>query len=118
MTDDPEFDDFNGLDAGASSGAAKPGHDDHGRSAAGPWFVRFAGRRTGPFDAERLRILAQRGALSRVHALSVDGKVWSAATTVRAVFNADGSVVATGVRAVELEEDRQDFGDELPSATR
>ncbi|RLS49351.1 MAG: DUF4339 domain-containing protein, partial [Planctomycetota bacterium] len=104
MTDDSEFDDFDGLDAGAPSGAPKPGHDDHGRSAAGPWFVRFAGRRTGPFDAERLRVLARRGALSRVHALSVDGKVWSAATTVRAVFNADGSVVASGVRAVELEE--------------
>ena len=114
MTDDSEFDEFDGLDAGAPSGAPKPGHDDHGRSAAGPWFVRFAGRRTGPFDAERLRILARRGALSRVHALSVDGKVWSAATTVRAVFNADGSVVASGVRAVELEEDRPDFGDELP----
>jgi hypothetical protein len=48
VTDDPEFGDFDGLDAGAPSGAAKPGHDDHGRSAAGPWFVRFAGRRTGP----------------------------------------------------------------------
>ena len=93
MTDDSEFDGFDGLNAGVPAGAPKPGHDDHGRSAAGPWFVRFAGRRTGPFDAERLRILARRGALSRVHALSIDGKVWSAATTVRAVFNADGSVV-------------------------
>ena len=116
MTGEPGFDEFEGLDSGASSSTNNPGHHDQGNSAAGPWFVRFAGRRSGPFDADRLRTLARRGALSRVHALSVDGKNWSAATTVRAVFNADGSVVAAGVRALELEAEPSDFGEELPDS--
>ena len=80
MTDDSEFDDFDSLDAGAPSGAAKSGHDDHGHPAAGTWFVRFAGRRTGPFDAERLRILVERHLLmtgsARARALLED---WDAA---------------------------------------
>lgn len=73
-----------------------PGGHDRTEPSAGPWFVRFAGRRTGPFDAERLRTLARRGALTRMHALSADGSTWVPATSVRAVFNADGSVVAAG----------------------
>jgi hypothetical protein len=89
----------------------------HGDSAsAGPWFVRFAGRRSGPFDAERLRTLARRGALTRMHSVSADGKTWVAATSVRAVFNADGSVVASGARALDVaEDDRPDF-DGIPDA--
>jgi hypothetical protein len=89
----------------------------HGEPASvGPWFVRFAGRRSGPFDAERLRTLARRGALTRMHSVSADGKAWVSATSVRAVFNADGSVVASGARAVEVaEDDRPDF-DEIPDA--
>ena len=89
----------------------------HGEPApAGPWFVRFAGRRSGPFDAERLRTLARRGALTRMHSVSADGRTWVSATTVRAVFNADGSVVASGARAVEVaEDDRPDF-DGIPDA--
>jgi hypothetical protein len=71
----------------------------------GPWFVRFAGRRSGPFDAERLRTLARRGALTRMHALSVDGRAWTPATSVRAVFNEDGSVVASGTASLEVEAD-------------
>lgn len=71
----------------------------------GPWFVRFAGRRSGPFDAERLRTLARRGALTRMHALSADGRAWMPATSVRAVFNEDGSVVAAGVASLEVEAD-------------
>ena len=89
----------------------------HGEPASvGPWFVRFAGRRSGPFDAERLRTLARRGALTRMHSVSADGKAWVPATSVRAVFNADGSVVASGARAVEVaEDDRPDF-DGIPDA--
>lgn len=60
----------------------------------GAWFVRFAGRRTGPYDLERLRTLARRGALTPLHFLSSDGASWKPATSVRAVFNADGSVVS------------------------
>ena len=71
----------------------------------GPWFVRFAGRRSGPFEAERLRTMARRGALTRMHALSVDGRAWTPATSVRAVFNEDGSVVASGTTSLEVESD-------------
>lgn len=74
----------------------------------GPWFVRFAGRRSGPFDAERLRTLARRGALTRMHAVSVDGRAWSPATSLRAVFNEDGTVVApgaAGAMSLEVEAD-------------
>lgn len=60
----------------------------------GNWFVRFAGRRTGPYDVERLRTLARRGALTSLHFLSADGSAWRPATAVRAVFNADGSVAS------------------------
>ena len=71
----------------------------------GPWFVRLGTRRAGPFDAERLRVMAQRGALTRAHAVSTDGKAWVRASTLRAVFNADGSVVATGTRPIDVEPD-------------
>jgi hypothetical protein len=76
--------------------------------AGGPWLVRFAGRRTGPFDAARLRTLARRGGLTRLHQVSVDGQRWAPATTLRAVFNADGSVVSGPAIAVERsgDEDR------------
>lgn len=99
--------------------------DSAGRMARGPWFVRFAGRRSGPFDVERLRTMARRKALTRMHAVSVDGTTWASAVTLRAVFNPDGSVVSGPALAVEpdVEEDR--FGDlpdgepmELPAAPR
>lgn len=111
MSDRPDGDEFGlGEDTEAAAGGqGAPLHD-------GPWFVRFAGRRTGPFDADRLRTLARRGALTRMHSVSADGKAWVPATSVRAVFNADGSVVAVGVRAVEVaEDDRPDF-DGIPDA--
>ena len=100
--EDPAFEDELGHEPAANAGAAPDA------LAAGPWYVRFAGRRSGPFDAERLRTLARRGALTRMHSLSADGTAWVAASTVRAVFNADGSVVAAGVRAmaVDLGEER------------
>ncbi len=69
---------------------------------SGPWFVRFAGRRTGPFDAARLRTLARRGALTRMHAVSVDGKSWSPATSLRVVFTEDGSIVEAGADAPDV----------------
>jgi hypothetical protein len=99
--------------------------DSAGRMARGPWFVRFAGRRSGPFDVERLRTMARRKALTRMHAVSVDGTTWASAVTLRAVFNADGSVVSGPALAVEHEAEEDRFGDlpdgeplELPSAAR
>ena len=119
MSGEPGFDDFGGLEGlSGETGAerAASGHEDKG--LAGPWFVRFSGRRTGPFDAERLRTLARRGALTRMHALSVDGKSWKPATELRAVFNADGSVVAEGVREVaqEYEPEHPAFGADFPDS--
>lgn len=96
MSDDFDLD-LDGQAPDLPGGPAADGPAADG--SAGPWFVRFAGRRTGPFDAERLRTLARRGALTRMHALSIDGSSWVPATSVRAVFHADGSVVAAG-RAV------------------
>ncbi|MFM9169563.1 MAG: hypothetical protein ACKOTD_05405, partial [Phycisphaerales bacterium] len=40
-----------------------------------------------------------------MHALSVDGRAWTPATSVRAVFNEDGSVVASGTASLEVEVD-------------
>lgn len=81
---------------------------------SGPWFVRFAGRRSGPFDVTRLRILARRGALTRMHAVSVDGRSWAPATSLRSVFAEDGSVVKAGAEATEIgiepEPDEGGFG--------
>lgn len=93
-----------GWDEQADAAAPQP-------ADAGPWFVRHAGRRTGPFDGARLRTMARRGALGRLHSLSADGTSWRPATEVRAIFNADGSVAAEP--AVEDAGDRADapFGD-------
>ena len=78
----------------------------------GRWFVRFAGRRSGPFDAERLRTMARRGTLTRMHSVSADGRSWTPATELRAVFNEDGTVVAPGTAALEVEVE----GEEAPSS--
>lgn len=72
--------------------------------SAGPWFVRFAGRRSGPFDAERLRVLARRGNLTRLHSVSTDGRAWSPATSLRAVFNDDGTVATDPLPSIGGEE--------------
>ena len=58
------------------------------------WFIRFAGERSGPFDVERLRILAHRGQLTRMHSVSADGRSWAPATSLREVFGADGTIAA------------------------
>jgi hypothetical protein len=60
----------------------------------GPWFVRHAGRQTGPFDLERVRTMARRGAVTRMHSLSRDGRSWEPAANVHEVFNPDGSVAS------------------------
>lgn len=57
------------------------------------WMIRHAGRESGPFDIQRLRVLAKRGALTKFHQLSQNGGAWTPATQVRAVFNEDGTVV-------------------------
>ena len=100
---------FGGDEAAAP---ASGGGDD--RFQAGPWHVRFAGRRTGPHDVERLRTLARRGAVTRLHQVSVDGTAWRSAAEIRSVFAADGTVIAGGgapVAGVQLGDDRLDLPD-------
>lgn len=46
------------------------------------WWVRQAGRRSGPFALDRLRVMASRGALTRFHQLSSDGERWVPAGAV------------------------------------
>ena len=104
MSDDLEF---GGEDAEVPAGDAG---DD--RFQSGPWHVRFAGRRTGPHDVERLRTLARRGAVTRLHQVSVDGKAWRPASDIRAVFTADGTVIAGGAAPaadVQVDDDRLQF---------
>lgn len=94
------MDPFDGLEPdGARGDGRTEGALD--RMATGPWFVRFAGRRSGPFDAERLRIMARRKALTRMHSVSADGTTWVPATSIRSVFNPDGSVVSGPVLSLE-----------------
>ncbi len=116
MSDDLQF----GGDEAAAP--ASGGGDD--RFQAGPWHVRFAGRRTGPHDVERLRTLARRGAVTRLHQVSVDGTAWRSAAEIRSVFAADGTVIAGGGApdaGIEPGDDRLDFpdapsGDAMPAA--
>ncbi len=54
-------------------------------------YVRLRGRVLGPFDEEKLRALARRGQLGRLHQLSADGVNWSPASTYPHLFvPADG----------------------------
>lgn len=46
------------------------------------WWVRQAGRRSGPFGLDRLRVMASRGALTRFHQVSSDGERWVPAGAV------------------------------------
>jgi hypothetical protein len=67
----------------------------------GQWYVRFAGRVTGPFDLDRVRTMARRGAITRMHFLSKDGKSWVAASRVPAVFEDESpAIVPDPPRAV------------------
>ncbi|MFO0963944.1 MAG: hypothetical protein U0625_13710 [Phycisphaerales bacterium] len=92
----------NAPDPGDSGDFGPAARRDSGVSQTGPWFVRFAGRRTGPHDVERLRTLARRGALTRMHQVSGDGVRWASALELRAVFNEDGSVAGGPAPAKEL----------------
>ena len=50
------------------------------------WFVRYAGRVTGPFEADRLRTMALRGQITGVHFLSNDGVRWRPASEVPGIL--------------------------------
>jgi hypothetical protein len=87
------------------------------------WMIRHAGRESGPFDVERLRVLARRGALTKFHQLSRGGNPWTPATQVREVFNEDGTVVPGAAGSDEPpmfspHEDDTTGADETPLASR
>ncbi len=77
------------------------------------WFIRFAGERSGPFDVERLRVLARRGQLTQMHSVSTDGRTWAPATSLREVFGADGAIVshASPASGTVSADDDNPFGD-------
>lgn len=43
-------------------------------------YIRIRGQVHGPFDAERLQVLARRGRFSRLHEVSTDGRNWTRAS--------------------------------------
>lgn len=74
----------------------------------GQWFVRFAGRVTGPFDTERVRTMARRGALTPLHFLSSDRRTWTAASRIPGIFDSAGP--ASPHRAAPREGGAVDLG--------
>lgn len=69
------------------------------------WWVRQAGRRSGPFALDRLRIMASRGALTRFHQLSSDGEHWvPAGAVVPEVEHARGASPQRSVHQVQFDE--------------
>lgn len=65
------------------------------------WWVRYGGRVSGPFDLERLRIMAARGALTRLHQVSTDQSSWTSAGTLPGMLAGSGAGSGTGVGAGE-----------------
>ena len=54
------------------------------------YFVRFRGRISGPIAPTELRKMAERGALSRFHELSLDQQAWSPAGGFHGLFPGEG----------------------------
>ncbi len=60
-------------------------------------YIRLRGRVLGPFDEEKLRALARRGQLGRLHQLSGDGVNWAPASSYPDLFvSSDGQANAAG----------------------
>lgn len=53
------------------------------------YYIRIRGRVAGPYAAEQLRSMSQRGQFSRMHEVSPDGAEWSRATTHPDLFLAN-----------------------------
>jgi len=69
-------------------------------------YIRLRGRVLGPFDEEKLRSLARRGQLSRLHQLSPDGTNWVPASSYPDLFVAgDGQTTAMKQPAAPKEEE-------------
>jgi len=56
------------------------------------FYVRIRGRVQGPFNEEKLRVLAKRGQLGRMHEVSTDGHDWKSASEFADLFVTSGVV--------------------------
>lgn len=63
------------------------------------YFVKMRGRSLGPFPPKRLQQMAQKGQLSRVHMLSVDGEHWQRASEFPELFELVGGEESTAPSA-------------------
>lgn len=68
------------------------------------YYLRVRGRVLGPYDHEKLRSLAQRGQLSRMHEVSTDGVSWSRATAFPDFFAAPALPVKLAASANEVDQ--------------
>ncbi len=51
------------------------------------YYLRYRGRVTGPYDLARIGVMAERGSLSRLHEVSVDGRSWTSAGSMPGLFS-------------------------------
>lgn len=68
------------------------------------YFIRVRGRVQGPFDIDRLHLLAKRGQFSRLHEVSSDGTAWSRASDHPELFPSPAETarrVPVGTRSPE-----------------
>jgi hypothetical protein len=63
-------------------------------------YLRVRGRVLGPYDQEKLQLLARRGQLSRMHEVSTDGTHWVRASTYTELFV--GDPVKIGVQEMQV----------------
>lgn len=63
-------------------------------------YIRLRGRVLGPFDEDKLRTLARRGQLGRLHQLSADGVNWSPASSYPELFTTSDGRAAVASQAV------------------
>ena len=59
------------------------------------YWIRLGTRTEGPLTRGEIRLRATRGSLSQLHMISRDRTNWKIASSVRDIFNADGSVAST-----------------------
>ncbi len=59
------------------------------------FYIRVKGRVQGPFDVAKLRSMAQRGQLSRIHQVSEDGEIWKKASEYPEFFLSRSEVASS-----------------------
>ena len=77
-----------------------PSHNQPPDTAGGTLYTRIRGRVSGPYNVEKLRTLARRGQLSRLHELSINGVSWQPAADYPQLFLSSGVVAPVDVSPV------------------